>query len=76
MRALDSVTLEQLLTLLKRAQLQTRQCKSRYKGIRLLKNGAWQVRLRVANKERCQAFNDEDEAAKTHDHWVLQHAGR
>ena len=76
MRALDAVTLEQLLALLKRTHLQNRQAKSRYKGLSQRRNGKWQVKYQSRHAPRSADFDDENEAARMYDRWALQERGR
>ena len=77
MRALDAMTLEQLLAQLKRAHLQNRQpAKSGYRGVRQLSSGRWQARWKHNGTERSMIFDTGEEAARTYDRWVLQDCGR
>ena len=76
MRALDAVTLEQLLAQLKRVQLQTRQAKARYKGVHPMSSGRWRAQLRSHHATRSATFATEVQAARAYDRWALQELGR
>jgi AP2 domain len=76
MRALDAVTLEQLLALLKRAHLQHRQTKAKYVGVFNRGTGRWQARWRSQDAPRSADFDTEDQAARAYDRWALQDLGR
>ena len=77
MRALDAITLEQLLALLKRAQLQFRQAKFKYVGVRQMDSGRWKAQCRRRDGSQCaKTFDTEDQAARMYDRWTLQELGR
>ena len=78
MRALDAITLEQLLALLKRAHLQTRQAKFKYVGVRQTRSGRWKAEQGRSQdgRRRSQVFDTEDQAARAYDRRVLQELGR
>ena len=79
MRSLDAITLEQLLVLLKRAQLQTRQDASKYVGVSQAHSGRWRAQYRCRDRSglrRCAVFDTEDQAARAYDRWALQELGR
>lgn len=81
MRVLDALSLEQLLAQLKRAQLQNRQGKNKYKGVQQVQSGRWQANWRGGRGAsgtafRCATFDDEDEAARAYDRFAMEEAGR
>lgn len=74
MQALDAVTLEQLLAVLKRAHLQTRQTESTYRGVDP-KSGRWRMRYRSSRMQRSAVFDHKEDAARAYDRWALQDSG-
>lgn len=75
MRALDALSLEQLLESLKPAHLQNRQPKSKYKGVTQT-NGTWRARLCRVTGQRSAVCDSEEEAARAYDRLALEQLGR
>lgn len=74
MRALDALSLEQLLVQLKRAKLDHRQGKSKFRGVEQRHNGKW--RARWGRNKRSTAYTYEEEAARAYDRFALEEEGR
>ena len=76
MRALDCLTLEQVVAELMRSKLDCQRGLSKYRGVRPREGKRWQAHFRLGEVELIGSYFVEDQAARAYDGFALYAGGR